>query len=163
VAGKLANVRLAVLSLWALLACRSPISDAPLEIRTVAATVEAWAAAELPDPTERCYLERFDVVFPKTEADYYRLCYGPQKSHACFRELLQQHPAMGLFSRVVPTAVIRPGETAVEALAVHELAHWLYRCTGLGTVTDPYDAQHSDPAVWGPGPAVETHARNLLE
>ncbi len=64
----------------------------------------------------------------------------------------------------MPTAVIRPGETAIESLAVHELAHWMYSCVGYGTVTDPYDKDHVDPIVWSnsEGESVESIAMSLL-
>lgn len=52
----------------------------------------------------------------------------------------------------IPIAFIRPAlaerEGIVAHLAVHEWMHAAGRCYGRWGFTDPYDGNHTDPAVW---------------
>lgn len=124
--------------------CESPISQSALSVRVVAATLDGWEAANLPEPPPECGLDWFGVAFPASEADYLSTC--PPKSNAC------------LYGRL---AVIHPSQRGpvVERLAVHELAHLLSYCT-LGDM----DYDHEDVRVWRPAPdSAEAVAVGLLD
>lgn len=142
----------------------------PADDLVAAVTVDAWEARGLPEPNEKhCQTERFRIEWAADPADFLRLCQVPTTAaFACFRWRLEVHPAMGLFSRVYPAAILRPdvGADLVEGLGVHELLHGLIYCVLDRPLDDPYDYNHTDPRVWiGPGgdTSAEAVARAALE
>jgi hypothetical protein len=135
-----------------LVGCRSLMPAADATDRLVAAvTVRGWRAAGLPAPPARCDLERFRIEIAASPEEFARLCqHTVTESWACFVWRLEQHRAMGLYSRTYPAAIIVPGAASdvVMRLAVHELLHGLTNCALERVWSDSYDAGHTDVRVW---------------
>jgi hypothetical protein len=136
-----------------------------LDDTVASATLAGWRGAGLPEPGEHCYVARFRIEHAADRAEFEQLCWvPPERARSCFLWRLETHPAMELFSRVYPAAVLRPNvpPELVSLLGVHELLHGLVDCALKRPNEDPYDAGHTDTRVWGAGSTAEGRAQERL-
>lgn len=134
--------------------CALPTAEhEPHEVAAYEAVVEAWAAAGLPEPSNDCHLDLFQVHQARTAAEY--PCGDPAKSYGCMT--LENYGGPMRPARV-PEIYITPWHHSEPYLIVHELLHGFAICSGLGY-------GHGDPRVWqaaGGASSVQEAANQLL-
>lgn len=126
--------------------------------RAIAAAVEGWRLAGLPEPGDRCEIERVAVIRSRDLTDQREYCpHATERTAACLA-----YESFGL-SRRAPVVVLRAGLEAEREPSgiIHELLHHLGWCTRLR----PYgvDREHEDPRVWKGPSSAQGRAREVYE
>lgn len=145
-------------ALFTLAACDlPPVTTNDMELASYDAVAEAWAASGLPEPSDECNLEHFQVIRTTSKGEFQSYCGDFEKAYGCSEVNKVGGPFTGA---IYPLVVIAPGYDVDPHFMVHELLHHFERCT---SGRDPW---HTRKDVWtdaGGEDSVQSQAMKILE